>query len=199
MKTEELIKLACQGDVASCNRLAKSFFKILYRYFINAWRLSAQEAEEMTQDTFIEVWSSLKSFEGKSWRSWLMTIARRVAWKTLRAKPPTPLYASPEEESHAEDTFALENPVPTQEDIIARQQEYQVIHGLIAELRLEYRELLHLYYLEELSTDEISTSMDIPLGTVKIWLYRARNELKQKWISQNNKSRKSLVQPRRRP
>jgi len=74
-----------------------------------------------------------------------------------------------------------------------------VIHGLIAELRLEYRELLHLYYLEELSTDEISTSMDIPLGTVKIWLYRARNELKQKWISQNNKSRKSLVQPRRRP
>ncbi|MBU52302.1 MAG: hypothetical protein CL920_26715 [Deltaproteobacteria bacterium] len=175
----ETITQAVQGDRASCERLARASLPVLYRYFVGAWKLSGEEAEELAQDTFMEVWSCLHRFEGKAWRSWLLTIARRVAWKKLKGKPPEK-YVSDTMEEDVLGQIASDS--PSQEERLVEADQFAILRELLPQLRPEYQEILHFHYMEELSTQELAMTMDIPKGTAKTWLQRARAELKEKWL-----------------
>lgn len=179
MNQQTLIAEALAGKRSACDRIARMYLPIVYRYFRQAWRVTQQEAEELTQETFAEAWSSLKHCRGGQLKAWLLTIARRVAWKTFQASRPVTLSAYQNEED--DPIKDLPSPRSSQEDMVAMKQQFEKIRGLFDKLRPEFREVLYLHYLEELSVEDLARSLEVPLGTAKTWLQRARKDLKKQW------------------
>ena len=119
-------------------------------------------AEDAAQDVFLRVWRALPAYRGESSVStWIYSIARNTCMTRLRretARPTVPL---------AEATQASEERQPGEPDI----------RGMIARLPEKYRQVLLLFYFEEKSYEEVAAMLNLPMGTVKTHLHRARKEL----------------------
>jgi RNA polymerase sigma-70 factor (ECF subfamily) len=142
-------------------------------------------AEDLTQDSFIKVLSHLDRYRSEfKFSSWLFKIANNVAIDHLRrrqldtvsmdgsphATTPDAVQASAIELSdHAES--ALEE--------IEATELGTAIERAIARLRPEYRACILLRHVEGRSYEEIATTLDLPLGTVKTYIHRARHELRR--------------------
>jgi len=118
-------------------------------------------AEETTQEIFIRIWKSLAGYRGQSSIStWIYTIARNTSLTAIRANLSRPV------QIEASDVPAA---MPRESSI---DWEY-----LLSQLPEKHRQVLVLFYMEEKSYDEVAKLLDLPMGTVKTYLHRARKEL----------------------
>ena len=135
-----------------------------------------EDREELCQDVFLKVFEKLQEFNFQSRLStWIATIAYRLAVNHLR-KQKLELEPLPEDETWADRFVDRENP----EGILSDKDQEGWILGLIDQLPVKYKTVLTLYHLDELNYTEIGEVTDMPEGTVKNYLFRARNLLKQK-------------------
>src|SRR5690554_1822170 len=96
---QHLIARSRDGDLESFNLLVDQYQLQVYRVCMRVLRDSGR-AEDATQDTFIRAWSSLKQYQGGSFKSWLLRIATNRCYDILRAerrRPATSLEAQPVE------------------------------------------------------------------------------------------------------
>ena len=84
-----------------------------------------------------------------------------------------------------EATMALKDDAPDPEESIILQQKHAMLREVVANLKPRYRELIEMRYFDELSYEEISEKLDIPLGTVKAQLFRSR-ELLYEMLKERN-------------
>jgi RNA polymerase sigma-70 factor (ECF subfamily) len=123
---------------------------------------NAALAEETSQDIFIRIWKALPGFRGQSSIStWIYSIARNAC---LTAMQVSAAHAVAMEEIKVQ-------PVVRTSD-----------HGvdwqlLLSQLPEKYRQVLVLFYMEDKSYDEVARLLDLPMGTVKTYLHRARKDL----------------------
>lgn len=135
-------------------------------------------ARDIVQETFVRALRYFDSFHGGSARAWLLTIVRNTAYSWLSANPPS---ARPQlagmtgagQDLNDADQDTEADPVVG----LARQQEADQLRRAIAQMPAEYREVLILRELEDLSYQQIATIVGCPIGTVMSRLSRARNEL----------------------
>jgi RNA polymerase sigma-70 factor (ECF subfamily) len=138
------------------------------------------EAEDLTQEVFAKVASSLASFRGESQLStWLYRIATNAALDRLRGLPKAPNVQLAEEAEDIPDQnlWTGENE-PAVESQVYRNEMNDCIRGFIARLPENYRMVLLLGEFEGLKNDQIADILDLTLDTVKIRLHRARERLK---------------------
>ena len=156
----ELVRRIAQED--------KEALRVLYdRYgtivFGMTYRLlgDRQFAEECTQDVFVAVWRNAASYASERGRvtSWLLTIARNRAVDLARRRSARP--ADPYAEVWQSDES------PDSADLAVAADHSRRVAAALAELPAPQREALTLAYFEELSHDEISVRLGLPLGTVK--------------------------------
>lgn len=128
-------------------------------------------ARDLAQDAFVRIWKALPGYNGTaSLSTWIYTITRNVCLTELarsKRRQTVSLDAS-------ESTDALEHliaPEPT--DTMASHD----IAPILARLPEKFRRVLELFYLEQKSYDETAALLGVPLGTVKVHLFRARKEL----------------------
>jgi RNA polymerase sigma factor (sigma-70 family) len=174
----ELLAIRCQlGEPAAFDELVDRWHAPLWRYLRRM--VDADEtAEELLQETWLRIVRGMaKLREPKSLVPWMFGIARRTLMDQLRQRY---------KHASLHDAFTDELPVPEAE-IDNRDDVNQVIREL-EKLPLPQRELITLYYLEELSIDEVAHVLEIPAGTVKSRLYHARNRLKQKFLDKEKQS-----------
>jgi RNA polymerase sigma factor (sigma-70 family) len=135
-----------------------------------------QEVEEVCQDVFLKVYDKLGEFNFQSKLStWIATIAYRHAINHLRKKKM--LFSDiPEEESFTKRFIEEENPETSYEE----QDMDSYVLKLIEELPVQYKTILTLYHVQEMNYAEICEVTGMPDGTVKNYLFRARNLLKEK-------------------
>lgn len=129
-----------------------------------------RDREELCQDVFIKVYSSLSTFKQDSKLStWIATIAYRMALNYLRNKKlQTP-----------EDDIDNINFQVGHEDRSFENSDFSTfIQSLIKQMPVSYRTVLTLYYLEGFSYPEIVEVTQMPEGTVKNYLFRAKKKLK---------------------
>jgi RNA polymerase sigma-70 factor (ECF subfamily) len=128
-------------------------------------------AQDAAQETFLRIWKGLKGFRGQSALStWIYTITRNTALterQSAAARRTLPLDDAP--------AGSLAHGGPAQSNAPTRSG-FDVA-ALVSQLRPQYQQVIRLYYLEENSYEEVSRMLDIPLGTVKTLLHRARIEL----------------------
>ncbi len=135
-----------------------------------------QEAEDLVQETYAKALKGFPSFQqGTNFRAWIYRILRNTFLTSrtgLRASATAPLDLEGEGE-------ALLPPVKeTPESILLQRSDQQLVQAALDRLPVTYREVLLLCEFEEMSYQEISVTLAIPMGTVMSRLSRARRALR---------------------
>lgn len=178
LQEAELAVSALRGSEAACEALVRRFERPVYNLIARLVRDPAA-AEDLTQDTFLKVFRALGTFDPRlRFSSWLFRIAHNTALDHLRRRkllPADPPPAAPGEEppeARLPDPLAV-----SPEDAAARSELLRALDEAIDELRPEYKAAVVLRHQEDLDYGEIARVLDVPVGTVKTYLHRARREL----------------------
>jgi RNA polymerase sigma-70 factor (ECF subfamily) len=141
-----------------------------------------QEAEDLTQEAFMKAFNSLESFnEEYAFSTWLMKIASNNCIDYLR-KRKLKTYSIHDQIQYKDEKIEIELPdqEPTPEKFILQTERKNMIEDAINELPERYRYVIILRHKEEKSYEEISEILNLPLGTVKAQIFRAREILNKK-------------------
>jgi RNA polymerase sigma-70 factor, ECF subfamily len=143
----------------------EEFRSILAQYQDKVFHLACSmlgdqaQAEDAAQETFVRVWRGLGKFRGESSIStWIFTIARRTCLDALKAR---------------RRTVSLERVVEKPRF----ERDGLDVEALLQELPERGREAVILFYLEDRSYEEVARTLDVPMGTVKTLLFRARKQM----------------------
>ena len=169
----ELVARARQGDKAAFEQLVLRH----QRYVFNlAYRVLGDytEAEDMTQEAFVRVWRGLSGFRGQAqFTTWLYRIVHNLCLNRLPGLQRELLQTEPLEE-------VLADPGPSPADLFAVREQMVFLHAQLDRLPEKYRLVLTLRYLQHLSYDEIAAALEMPMGTVKTHIHRARRLLRER-------------------
>lgn len=156
----------------------RTFEKLLLPHLSAAYNLARwltgnnQNAEDLVQEAYLRAWKAFDRFGGSDGRSWLLSIVRNTCYTWLHRNGSSKLDTAFDEEIHTDESEAL-NP----ETALLQSQDRQLLREAMEELPLEFREVLIMRELEELSYREIADLTALPMGTVMSRLARAR-----KWL-----------------
>jgi RNA polymerase sigma-70 factor (ECF subfamily) len=178
----ELVRDALLGDVDAFGTLVEKYRVRLYR-FVERYTNDAEDARDVTQEVFLKVHAALDSYDSKyKFSTWLFRIAGNAAIDHLRKKRPktVPLEVpdpdGPGRVSSGEYSSSDLDPY----GMLRNVERGQAISEAIADLPVEFRELIALRHFAGLSYEEIAEVKQMPLGTVKNKLFRARAVLKER-------------------
>ena len=173
------------GDGEAFNVLVSAYAEMIYNVNLLVVKVS-QLAEDLTQDVFIRIYRALPGFEGRSALStWIYRITRNVALAEMEkarygreASDPAGkvLEGAPAETGESGEDEILR--------AIDREEAIERVRGLLRELKPEQRWAMTLYYTAGRSYREIADIMDVPMGTVKTLLFRAKAELRKMLITE---------------
>lgn len=135
---------------------------------------NAADAEDVVQEAYLRAFKFFGSFHGGNSRAWLLTIVRNTSYTWLQEHRSSDLFLPFDEEAHDVTTDAL-NP----EALLLQDANNELIRDAVAQLPLEFREVVILRELEDLSYKEIVAISRVPVGTVMSRLARARKRLQQ--------------------
>ncbi len=177
----ELARRCRQGDARAQQEFVTRYTSLVYSVCRRAGAVRG-EAEDVAQDTFLEAFRSLGSFRGDArMSSWLYVLALRRATRYARSRQRQPLASGQPGDStfpnsrfeaaaraeHEPEAWAIRN------DSAAR------VRQAIAGLPEVQRSVVMAYYLGELRVQTIAEELDLPEGTVKTHLHRARQALRR--------------------
>ncbi len=136
-------------------------------------------AEELTQETFLRAFRARESYEPKAKVStWLFTIARNAAFDYRAKKKEYVLQSFENEEGDEFDPIdQLESPTPDSETQLLNETDRKRVENCLAELPEKQREVVSLRIFSDLSYEEIAREVQLPLGSVKTQLFRAKEKL----------------------
>lgn len=149
------------------NQYSKLLFTVCYRF-----TKDYQEAENLTQETFLTAYRAIGNFVGDNYKPWLVKIATNKCKDYLKS-------------SYVKTTSAVEDEfLVTIEDKQSVQAEAESADGVtrikeaIERLPSPYDEVAKLYYIEEKTFEELAVIFDKPIKTVQTQVYRARDKLR---------------------
>jgi RNA polymerase sigma-70 factor (ECF subfamily) len=180
----DVVSLAQQGRDSAFRELIRRYerpiFSLIYRMVRDR-----ELAEDLAQDTFIKVLNHIDRYRPEfKLSSWLFKIANNVAIDHLRRRQLDTI--SIDGSPHAQTADAVEatrfDVADQQESALDEMEARELgtaIERAIASLRPEYRSCIMLRHVEGRSYEEIAATLDLPLGTVKTYIHRARHELRE--------------------
>jgi RNA polymerase sigma factor (sigma-70 family) len=134
---------------------------------------SGPDAEDLVQEAYLRAFRSFETFQGHDARAWLLAVVRNTCFTYLKKKGGQPTVEFDEQ------TLSVADESPNAESVLLNQAALGSLNNCIEALPLEYREVIILRELEELSYKEISDIARVPVGTVMSRLARARKRLQQ--------------------
>jgi len=180
---QDVVLLARAGREAAYRELVRRYerpvFALLYRMVRDR-----ELAEDLAQETFVKALNAIESYRPEfKFSSWIFKIANNAAIDHLRRRELDTL--SLDGSPHAETPEAMqatalqigarqESPL----DAVEARELGGAIEAAIGRLRPEYRSCILLRHVEGRAYEEIAEILDLPLGTVKTYIHRARNELR---------------------
>jgi RNA polymerase sigma-70 factor, ECF subfamily len=180
MLVKTRIKQVLKGDQNAYGEIVELFkdkvFQICYRMLGNH-----HEAEDIAQEAFIRAFINIHSFkQERKFSTWLYRIATNLCIDRLRKKKPDYYLDA---EVSGTDGLTLYSQIPSTDRLPDTEVEnmdlQDAIQKAISALPEKYRSVIVLKYVEELSLNEISEIMDLPLGTVKTRIHRGREALRK--------------------
>lgn len=170
-----LIENAQKGDQDAFAELVNEHQRYVYNLTLRILR-DENEALDLAQETFVRAWSALPNFRGQSrFRTWLYRIATNLCYNRL------PTLRRSLNELGEEIVEELSNPDPRSVNPaykLEKRELREYLFQAVDNLDEKYRLLIALRYQDELSYDEIASTLNLPLGTVKTGLFRAKARLR---------------------
>jgi RNA polymerase sigma-70 factor (ECF subfamily) len=184
LSDQEVVLQARAGREAAYRELIRRYERPVFALLFRMVR-DRELAEDLAQETFIKALNAIESYRPEfKFSSWIFKIANNAAIDHLRRRELDTL--SLDGSPHAETPEAMqatalqigarqESPL----DTVEAKELGGAIEAAIGRLRPEYRSCILLRHVEGRAYEEIAEILDLPLGTVKTYIHRARNELRQ--------------------
>lgn len=175
-----LVNTAIKGcQVAYAQLLARyrpAIFQLMFQRVKNA-----EDARDLTMEAFEKAFSKLHFYTPThAFSTWLFKIAMNNLIDFTRKRQPSIVHFSTTGETAGFATDWLQNyrsEMPTPEEALMQEQRIVLVQQLLDRLDERYRRMIELRYYEDLSYEEIAQQLDIPIGTVKARLFRAKESL----------------------
>lgn len=183
------IEKILSGDMAAFRNFVDEYQRLVC-HVVFRMVLNESDREELSQEVFVKIYQNLGKFEFKSRLStWIAKIAYNTCINYLKKKK-IPLYddlaeagfSSPGESAADPYIETVAGESRGQDDIMMTRELNQFLHAEINRLPVQYRTVLTFYHLDELSYKEIGEIVNLPGGTVKSYLFRARKLLKERML-----------------
>ncbi len=164
----ELVRRAKRGDTEAFDELVRRHQQVVFNL---AYRFARDVAlaEDMAQDAFLKAFRLLKGFRGDcSFSTWMYRVTSSVCLTELARR-----------KKRQEVELLPTHTSPAGPDRIEAGDMAEVVRRCVTRLPDRYAVIVSLYYLKEMSYEEVASIMEIPMGTLKTWMFRARKELRK--------------------
>lgn len=174
----ELVQKALLGDEKAFARLLSRYKDTIYFMLLKMLN-NRSDAEDLTLEAFGKAFKNLHQYSPTyAFSTWLFKIASNNCIDFLRKKKGVLISIESEnDQSEINETMQIKSKEPNPEEKLIRKQKAILLHKVVRRLKPHYQTLVELRYFNELSYEEIAKELDLPLGTVKAQLFRARQML----------------------
>jgi len=137
------------------------------------------DAEDLTMEAFNKAFSKLDQYTSDfAFSTWLYRIAKNNCIDYLRRnKKDNDTMVNQQDAGVGIAAHELANQLPSPEQLMIARQETSLLREIVDTLHPKYKDIINLHYFKELSCEEIAQQLDLPEGTVKVRLFRARELL----------------------
>jgi RNA polymerase sigma-70 factor (ECF subfamily) len=171
---EQLVALLRSGSREGFNYLYKNYSAVLYGTILKIVH-DEETAQDVLQEAFVKIWNNIGQYDAGKGRiyTWMLNISRNSAIDKLRSKGEI-----------------MKGKIQSGEDIVdnvrsTQKTEQQTdtigLSNMVASLKPEYHSIVELAYYKGYTLDEISKTLDVPLGTVKTRMRAAMQQLRKKF------------------
>lgn len=178
----QLVVLALDGDSQAFDTLLRRYREEIYNLCLQRTSGNREDASDLVQETFVKVYMNLAKYDPKfTFGQWIYTIARNTFIDHIRRR---------RDEMSIDQIGGISAGAPTfdespDERIISEQHSLQIEKCMNA-LPEKYRQMAKMRFEREMSYEEIASQLELPIGTVKTQIHRARERL-CKLIRENDK------------
>ncbi len=175
----DLVRRTLCGEVAAYNGLVLRYQRQVYNL---AYRMlgNAEDAGDLVQETFLRAYGALASFrQDASFLTWLYKIASNLCIDQLRSRKAKGALSLDVELEEGREP-AADNRATGPEESAVRDAVQEVVNRAILNLPERYRVVVVMRHLQDMSVDEIARALNLPTGTVKTHLFRAREMLRER-------------------
>jgi len=173
----ELVIKATNGDQKAYAELMDRYRDAIYFMLLKMVN-NPSDAEDLTIEAFGKAFKSIRQYAPNfAFSTWLFKIATNNCIDFMRKKKSTPLSFETPGEEHDDPSHQIQCEAMDPEETLINQQKLKMMKDIVAKLKPRYRKLIELRYFKEYSYDEIARELELPIGTVKAQLFRARDLL----------------------
>lgn len=172
-----LVQRATKGDQKAYTELMDRYRDAIYFMLLKMVNNSS-DAEDLTIEAFGKAFKNIDQYTPNyAFSTWLFKIATNNCIDFIRKKKAnTVSLDQADEEEDKAPTDIMANVLDPEESLI-KAQKLKLMRAIVSKLKPRYRKLIELRYFKEYSYDEISEELELPIGTVKAQLFRARELL----------------------
>jgi RNA polymerase sigma factor (sigma-70 family) len=165
------------------NRYRDSIYFLILKMVNNS-----SDAEDLTIEAFGKAFRSLESYTPKfAFSTWLFKIATNNCVDFIRKKQISPTPFDLLQDNLDTATVNIQSDLPDPEESLINRQKIAALKDIVSQLKPRYKSLIELRYYKEYSYEEISSELNLPIGTVKAQLYRAKTLLYNILIKTGNR------------
>ena len=178
MQDAQLVERVVAGDGEAFRQLVERYQRPVYGLLLRMVRSPAL-AEDLAQETLIKAYRAIATFDrSRQFSSWLFKIAHNTAIDHLRKNRPPTVPLETDDSERLDPLALLAAPESRSPEARARGRDLaEALQEALMELRPDYREAVLLRFQQGLPYNEIADILDLPLGTVKTHLHRARKQM----------------------
>lgn len=177
MDEPALIEQAQRGELEAFNQLVLHYQGAAFNVALRIMR-DQPSAADATQEAFLSAFRAIRRYRGGSFRAWLLRIVTNACYDELRRRKRRPAQSLEEMQEHGV-VAELRSPSESPERAAQRAELARAIESCLDQLIPEFRTVAVLVDLQGFDYQEVSQTIDRPLGTVKSRLARARAQLRE--------------------
>lgn len=174
----QLVNQAIEGDQKAYAELLGRYRDSIYFMLLKMVN-NKSDAEDLTIEAFGKAFKNIKQYSPSfAFSTWLFKIASNNCIDFLRKKKASVVSIDiTENDSDYDNSPVIQSEFLDPEEKLIRDQKFELMQNIVTKLKPRYRKLIELRYFEEFSYEEIAEDMELPIGTVKAQLFRARELL----------------------
>ena len=187
MDENDMVKAAIAGNLDTFNQLVLAYQDLAYQHAYSLLN-DPDTAQDVTQESFVKAFHALKSFRGGSFRSWLLRIVTNSAYDILRRSkrhPTQPLFPVDDDGEELDSAPWLADTDLSIQEKVENKELSREVRMLLEQLPEAYRNILVLVDLYQFDYSEAAATLQIPIGTIKSRLARARLQMKEKLMNKD--------------
>jgi len=172
-----LVQRATNGDQRAFAELMGRYRDAIY-YMLLKMVNNTSDAEDLTIEAFGKAFKNITQYAPNyAFSTWLFKIATNNCIDFIRKKKANHISLDHNDEEHEKASMDIQAPILDPEESLINDQKIKLMRSVVSKLKPRYRKLIELRYFNELSYEEISEELELPIGTVKAQLFRARELL----------------------